>query len=125
MAFPLGAYYYCDDAMDVGAIQRLSMIASRAKRRVQPLHRVNSSGQVCGLGFYTESGNDLASLAHKYISRCADLMMHFKSGVRDDDDARDQGDFSPLLRARLKKEGQKACCKWEEWTSRICCVNVI
>ena len=68
MAFPLGAYYYCDDAMDVGAIQRLSMSASRAKRRVQPLHRVNSSGQVCGLGFYTESGNDLASLAHKYIS---------------------------------------------------------
>lgn len=68
VAFPLGAFYYCDDAMDVGAIQRLSMSASRAKRRVQPLHRVNSSGQVCGLGFYTESGNDLASLAHKYIS---------------------------------------------------------
>ena len=68
VAFPLGAFYYCDDSMDVGAIQRLSMSASRAKRRVQPLHKVNSSGQVCGLGFYTESGNDLASLAHKYIT---------------------------------------------------------
>lgn len=68
VAFPLGAFYYCDDSMDVGAIQRLSLSASRAKRKVQPLHKVNSSGQVCGLGFYTESGNDLASLAHKYIS---------------------------------------------------------
>eukprot|EP00740_Mantoniella_antarctica_P004824 CAMPEP_0181358832 /NCGR_PEP_ID=MMETSP1106-20121128/5744_1 /TAXON_ID=81844 /ORGANISM="Mantoniella antarctica, Strain SL-175" /LENGTH=304 /DNA_ID=CAMNT_0023471867 /DNA_START=302 /DNA_END=1216 /DNA_ORIENTATION=- len=67
-AFPRGAFYYCDNSVDVGAIQRLSMSVSRAKRRVQPLHKVNSSGQVCGLGFYTESGNDLAALAHKYLS---------------------------------------------------------
>ena len=38
------------------------------KRRVNPLHRVNSSGQVCGLGFFTESGSDLASLSHKFIT---------------------------------------------------------
>mmetsp|Transcript_14032 Transcript_14032/g.33621 ORF Transcript_14032/g.33621 Transcript_14032/m.33621 type:complete len:367 (+) Transcript_14032:143-1243(+) len=66
--FPLGALYYCDNSMDYGLIQRLSLSGSRSKRTVQPLHRVNSHGQVCGLGFYTESGNDLASLAHKYIS---------------------------------------------------------
>ena len=68
VAFPLGAYYYCDDSMDVGAIQRLSLSASRTERGVRPLRKVNSSGQLCGLGFYTESGNDLASLAHKFIS---------------------------------------------------------
>ena len=68
VGFPLGAYYYCDDAMDVGVIQRLSTAVPRARRGVQPLHKVNSSGQVCGLGFYTQSGHDLASLASKYIS---------------------------------------------------------
>lgn len=68
MAFPPGAFYYCDDGMDVGAVQRLSLSASRAQRRVQPLRKVNSSGQVCGLGFYTESGNDLTSLVHECVS---------------------------------------------------------
>lgn len=52
--------------MDYGVIQR--MVASAPKRKVKPLHRVNSSGQVCGLGFYTESGHDLASLHSKFIA---------------------------------------------------------
>lgn len=68
MAFPLGAYYYCDDSTDVGAIQRLSLSASSATRGVKPLRKINSSGQLCGLGFYTQSGNDLSTLAHKFIS---------------------------------------------------------
>jgi hypothetical protein len=68
-AFPLGAFYYVDETMAYGAIQRLNPEgASRAKRAVKPVHRINSSGKVCGLGFYTESGNDLASLAGKYIA---------------------------------------------------------
>lgn len=67
-AFPLGAYYYRDASMDVGVIQRLAVNCRGVKRRVNPLHRVNSSGQVCGLGFFTESGSDLASLSHKFIT---------------------------------------------------------
>jgi len=68
-AFPLGAFYYVDETMAYGAIQRLNPEgASRAKRAVKPVHRINSSGKVCGLGFYTESGNDLASMAGKYIA---------------------------------------------------------
>ena len=60
VAFPLGAFYYVDASMDYGVIQR--MVTSAPKRKVKPLHRVNSTGQVCGLGFYTESGQNLASL---------------------------------------------------------------
>ena len=67
-AFPLGAFYYVDETMEYGVIQRLNPEGSRAKRRVKPVHRINSSGKVCGLGFYTESGNDLASMAGKYIA---------------------------------------------------------
>ena len=67
-AFPLGAFYYVDETMEYGVIQRLNPEGSRAKRKVKPVHRINSSGKVCGLGFYTESGNDLASMAGKYIA---------------------------------------------------------
>ena len=66
VAFPLGAFYYVDDSMDFGVIQRLR--ASGTKRKVRPMHRINSSGKVCGLGFYTESGNDLASMAQKFVA---------------------------------------------------------
>ena len=66
VAFPLGAFYYVDASMDYGVIQR--MVTSAPKRKVKPLHRVNSSGQVCGLGFYTESGQNLASLHSKFIA---------------------------------------------------------
>ena len=66
VAFPLAAFYYVDDSLDYGVIQRLN--PSGAKRKVRPMHRINSSGKVCGLGFYTESGHDLASMAHKYIA---------------------------------------------------------
>ena len=66
VAFPLGAFYYVDDAMDYGVIQRLR--ASGTKRKVRPVHRINSSGKVCGLGFYTDSGNDLASMAQKFVA---------------------------------------------------------
>jgi len=65
-AFPLGAYYYVDETMRFGVIQRLT--AGRLKREVKPVHRINSSGKVCGLGFYTQSGNDLASLAGKFVA---------------------------------------------------------
>jgi len=44
------------------------MVTSAPRRKVKPLHRVNSSGQVCGLGFYTESGQNLASLHSKFIA---------------------------------------------------------
>ena len=47
-------------------IQRLT--AGRLKREVKSVHRINSSGKVCGLGFYTQSGNDLASLAGKFVA---------------------------------------------------------
>ena len=67
-AFPLGAFYYVDETMEYGVIQRLNPEGGRAKRKVKPVHRINSSGKVCGLGFYTESGNDLASMAGKYIA---------------------------------------------------------
>lgn len=30
-------------------------------RAVQPVNRIGSHGQLCGLGFYTQSGTDLAS----------------------------------------------------------------
>lgn len=66
VAFPLGAFYYVDASMDYGVIQR--MVTSAPKRKVKPLHRVNSTGQVCGLGFYTESGQNLASLHSKFIA---------------------------------------------------------
>ena len=66
VAFPLGAFYYVDDSMDYGVIQRLR--ASGTKRKVRPVHRINSSGKVCGLGFYTDSGNDLASMAQKFVA---------------------------------------------------------
>ena len=66
VAFPLGAFYYVDDSMDGGVIQRLR--ASGTKRKVRPVHRINSSGKVCGLGFYTDSGNDLASMAQKFVA---------------------------------------------------------
>lgn len=69
--FPLGCYYYHDQTMEVGVIQRLTLNVGHSRRKVQALQRVNSSGMVCGLGFYSESGNDLAALAaqpHKYIS---------------------------------------------------------
>jgi len=66
VAFPLGAFYYVDASMDYGVIQR--MVTSAPRRKVKPLHRVNSSGQVCGLGFYTESGQNLASLHSKFIA---------------------------------------------------------
>ncbi len=66
VAFPLGAFYYVDANMDYGVIQR--MVTSAPKRKVKPLHRVNSTGQVCGLGFYTESGQNLASLHSKFIA---------------------------------------------------------
>lgn len=67
-AFPLGAFYYVDETMEYGVIQRLNPEGSRSRRKVKPVHRINSSGKVCGLGFYTESGNDLASMAGKYIA---------------------------------------------------------
>ena len=66
VAFPLGAFYYVNASMDYGVIQR--MVTSAPKRKVKPLHRVNSTGQVCGLGFYTESGQNLASLHSKFIA---------------------------------------------------------
>ena len=66
VAIPLGAFYYVDASMDYGVIQR--MVTSAPKRKVKPLHRVNSTGQVCGLGFYTESGQNLASLHSKFIA---------------------------------------------------------
>jgi hypothetical protein len=67
-SFPLGAFYYVDNQLEYGLIQRLNPDGGRAKRKVKPMHRINSSGKVCGLGFYTESGNDLASLAGKFIA---------------------------------------------------------
>jgi hypothetical protein len=39
VSFPLGAFYYCDDAMEHGVIQRLSLSGSKAKRRVQAWQR--------------------------------------------------------------------------------------
>ena len=56
-----------DGSMDYGAIQRM-VHGGAPKRKVRPLHRVNSAGQVCGLGFYTESGRNLASLTARAAS---------------------------------------------------------
>lgn len=59
--FPSSCFYRaCDDDTPP---QLVGFTRRYAHREVTPVPRLNSSGQLCSLGFYSQSGTDLANMA--------------------------------------------------------------
>lgn len=59
--FPADCYYESSTHADKGHVVGFTRRINR--RELQPVSRVNSHGQLCGLGFHTQSGTDLSAMS--------------------------------------------------------------